>query len=74
VPEDLSVVGFDNVRLASYTNPPLTTVSQPIRQIGTLALELLMERINDIDSPVRVEQLDTELVVRRSTAVPRHTD
>jgi DNA-binding LacI/PurR family transcriptional regulator len=39
-----------------------------------LALELLMERINDIDSPVRIEQLDTELVVRRTTAAPRHTD
>jgi LacI family transcriptional regulator len=74
VPQDLSVVGFDNVRLASFTNPPLTTVSQPMRQIGTLALELLMERINDIDSPVRIEQLDTELVVRRTTAAPRHTD
>ena len=68
VPEDLSVVGFDDVRLASFTNPPLTTVAQPIWQIGNLAVEMLMERIENIDAQMRVEQLDTQLVERRSTA------
>lgn len=69
VPGDLSVVGFDDVRLASFSNPPLTTVAQPMWQIGKLAMEMLVERIENIDAPLRVEQLDTELVVRRSTAV-----
>jgi LacI family transcriptional regulator len=71
VPEDLSVVGFDDVRLASFTNPPLTTIAQPKREIGTLAVEMLLTRINDLSAPIRYERLDTELQVRRSTAVWR---
>jgi len=71
VPEDLSVVGFDDVRLASFTNPPLTTIAQPKREIGTLAVEMLLTRINDLTAPIRYERLDTELKVRRSTAVWR---
>lgn len=69
VPEDLSVVGFDDVRLASFTNPPLTTIAQPKREIGTLAVDMLLARINDLASPIRFERLDTALKVRYSTAV-----
>jgi LacI family transcriptional regulator len=69
VPDDFSVVGFDDVRLASFTNPPLTTISQPKAKIGTLATKMLLERLNDLDAPPRFERLDTQLRIRRSTAV-----
>jgi LacI family transcriptional regulator len=68
VPADLSVVGFDDVRLASFANPPLTTIAQPKYEIGVLAVTMLLERMQDYDMPPRRRQLDTHLVVRRSTA------
>jgi LacI family transcriptional regulator len=71
VPADLSVVGFDDVRLASFANPPLTTIAQPKYEIGVLAVTMLLERMQDYDMPPRRRQLDTHLVVRRSTASVR---
>jgi DNA-binding LacI/PurR family transcriptional regulator len=68
VPGELSVVGFDDIRLASMTAPPLTTVAQPKQEIGTLATEMLLERIRDPDMPARERVLDAELVIRGSTA------
>jgi DNA-binding LacI/PurR family transcriptional regulator len=68
VPENLSVVGFDDVRLASFINPPLTTIAQPKYEMGHIATTMLLERIDDPDMPSRQRMLDTELVVRRSTA------
>jgi len=67
VPDQLSVVGFDNVRLASFTNPPLTTIAQPIFEIGALATKMLLERIDDLEAPARIKTLDTELCVRHSS-------
>jgi LacI family transcriptional regulator len=68
VPEQLSIVGFDDVRLAAYTNPPLTTVRQSKREMGTQAAKLLLERIAQQDLKPRQVILGTELVIRRSTA------
>jgi LacI family transcriptional regulator len=68
VPEQLSIVGFDDVRLAAYTNPPLTTVRQSKREMGTQAAKLLLERIAQQDLEPRQVILGTELVIRRSTA------
>lgn len=68
VPDELSVVGFDDVRLASFTNPTLTTIAQPIAEIGALATKMLLERLLDLDTPPRIERLPTVLHVRRSTA------
>lgn len=67
VPEDLSVVGFDDIPAAAWTNPPLTTVRQPIVEKGRLAARLLIQRMKGkpIESP---QPLATTLVVRRSTA------
>ena len=73
VPEDLSVVGFDDVKLASFTNPPLTTIAQPTYKIGTLAIEMLLDRLQKGDALPRLERLDTKLVIRHSTAPPRAT-
>lgn len=67
VPEDISVVGFDDIYLAAYSNPPLTTVRQPKYEMGQLATKLLLERIQDPDLPPRTPLLDTELMIRAST-------
>ena len=68
IPEDLSVVGFDDIRLAAFFNPPLTTVAQPHREMGVLAIRLLLERIADRNLPVRSPLLPTTLKLRSSTA------
>lgn len=68
VPADLSVVGFDDVRLASFANPALTTVAQPKYEMGVVAATMLLERMRDPGMPPRRRVLDTELIVRRSTA------
>jgi LacI family transcriptional regulator len=66
VPEDLAIIGFDDIALASFTNPPLTTIAQPKYEMGVLAAQMLMERIRDKDMPSRRHLLETALVVRGS--------
>jgi LacI family transcriptional regulator len=72
VPDDLSVVGFDNVPEAALCQPPLTTVAQPIRQMGHTAMELLVQLVRGLapGAPPHVN-LPTQLVVRSSTATYR---
>jgi LacI family transcriptional regulator len=67
VPDNLSVIGFDDIALASYSIPSLTTVAQPIETMGTTAVDLLMERINDERDTHRTILFDLSLVVRQST-------
>lgn len=69
VPEDLSVVGYDDLPMAAWTTPPLTTVRQPIVEKGRLAARLLIQRLQgkDVESP---PPLQTSLVVRKSTSKP----
>lgn len=69
VPEQLSIVGFDDLPDAAHTLPPLTTVHQPIEAKGTLAAELLVAALEH-ESPPLHQVLSTELVVRGSTCVP----
>ncbi|MDR2551702.1 MAG: LacI family DNA-binding transcriptional regulator [Treponema sp.] len=67
VPEDLSVIGFDNISVSSMVDPPLTTLDQPMGHIGCQACELLIERIhNPLATPKKII-LDAELIVREST-------
>ncbi len=68
VPDKLSIVGFDDIRLAAYTNPPLTTIRQSKHAMGARAANLLLDRIAQQDMQPREEILDTELVIRGSTA------
>lgn len=68
VPDDVSVVGFDDVPRASTWEPPLTTVSQPLVDKGRAAADLLLELIDG--RPPRRIQLPIELVVRESSAAP----
>jgi LacI family transcriptional regulator len=70
VPEEISVVGFDDIPLADLVNPRLTTVRQPIEQIGRLAVERLLLRMGLTDEPAQRWLLDTELRHRESSAPP----
>jgi LacI family transcriptional regulator len=64
-PEDIAVVGFDDLPLALYTKWPLTTVHQPIADVGATAVELLIERMKGA-APVASVRLPTRLVIRES--------
>jgi LacI family transcriptional regulator len=70
LPEDLSVVGFDDIPAAAYSIPELTTVAQPIYAMGENAASLLIRHIRESESPVESIRLETRLVVRKSTAPP----
>ncbi len=67
VPEDVAVIGFDDVTAAAFTSPPLTTVRQPVERLGALAAELLFEQVVSGSSPAADLILATELVLRRSS-------
>jgi LacI family transcriptional regulator len=69
-PEDVSVVGFNDMPFIDRLRPALTSVRFPHYQLGTEAAELLLERINGGQGPVRTRYLTPELVVRGSTAAP----
>ena len=72
VPEDVSIVGYDDVRLAAYVRPALTTVRQPIEELGKQAVEILVEliRVEGSTDPLPQVLLDPELVIRASCAAP----
>lgn len=69
VPEDLSIVGFDDVPDAAASTPALTTIRQPLDAMGRAAVELLVRMIDDDAAPEHI-RMDTSLVVRGSTAPP----
>lgn len=71
IPRDISIVGFDDIPQASLTYPKLTTVRQPLTQIGRLAVRLLLEKIEDPEKETRRVTLSTELIIRDSCAAPR---
>jgi LacI family transcriptional regulator len=66
VPEDIAVAGFDDMPFAARTDPPLTTVRQPIQRLGALAAETLIDLISYPDTGPRRIILSTELVIRAS--------
>jgi alanine racemase len=68
IPDDLSVVGFDDIDLAAHVDPPLTTVHQPIRQKGADAVRLLLAEVEqrEANRPEHI-RLDTRLIIRTST-------
>jgi LacI family transcriptional regulator len=73
VPDDIAIVGFDDIYPATLCDPPLTTVRQPIRGIGERACEQLIERIATPTLRPSVELLPTELVIRSSCGCPPGT-
>lgn len=68
VPEQLSIVGFDDIELAAFSSPPLTTIAQPKLEIGTLAAGLLLERVEKSRTEARRIILDPLLTIRSTTA------
>jgi LacI family transcriptional regulator len=73
VPDELSLVGFDDIELARFACPPLTTVAQPKQRIAAMAVDMLLERIEGRRQDVRKVVLQPELRVRASTAPYRGT-
>lgn len=71
IPTDISLVSFDDPISAAFLNPPLTTVRQPVSEIGGRAVEKLMQAIQKGKLPEGTEVLKPELVVRASTAPPK---
>jgi len=73
IPKDLSVIGFDDIALAAYSNPPLSSIAQPKHQTGELAAQLLLQRIAQPERELQRAILQPSLVVRQSTG-PRGAD
>ena len=67
MPADLSVVGFDDT-YATHLAPPLTTVQQPMREIGRTGVRIALDELDNEETGIRSERLATQLVVRASTA------
>ncbi len=72
IPQDVSLVGFDDLKLSQFCDPPLTTVAQPRYQIGQQAMLLLLEQLQGHSVQSGSRLLDTELIIRESTAAPKH--
>jgi LacI family transcriptional regulator len=70
VPEDISVVGFDDIQSAAFYNPSITTIRQPLHQMGTIAARVLLERVRGQIEVPRMLPLLPELVIRESTCPP----
>jgi LacI family transcriptional regulator len=70
IPQDLSVVGFDDLPMSRWSSPPLTTVRQPLAEMGRIAAEMLGTLVEGLTLSSRRIELATELVVRGSTAPP----
>ena len=68
VPQDLSIVGFGDIPIAQYYNPPLTTIRQPQLDMGAQAAAMLFERIENNTLPTRQVLVEPSLVIRQSTA------
>ncbi len=74
VPADISVAGFDDLFVAEYSVPPLTTVRQPMREMGWLAVETLIRLLAGVEAEHNVNiKVPGELVVRESTAPPKES-
>ncbi len=67
VPEDISVVGVDDIALAEYCSPSLTTVAQPFAEMGALAVAHLMRYLADPEAAPEPASVEPSLVVRAST-------
>ena len=66
VPQDMSIIGYDNIDMAAFFSPPLTSIHQPKYQLGEKATQLLLDKINNNELEQQVIELTPELVVRKS--------
>jgi DNA-binding LacI/PurR family transcriptional regulator len=67
IPEDISLLGYDDISMAKYLVPRLTTVSKDITSLGRTAVTLLLARIQQPDRPHHTEQRPARLIIREST-------
>ena len=70
VPEDVSVIGFDDIQGAAFHNPSLTTIRQPLHEMGAVAARILLQRIRGQATFPDVVPIHPELVIRESTCPP----
>jgi DNA-binding LacI/PurR family transcriptional regulator len=70
VPDDVSIVGFDDIESAAFHNPSLTTIRQPLLQMGTVAARILLQRIRGQATFPDIVPITPEIVIRESTAPP----
>lgn len=71
IPEDISIIGFDDIPQASLIRPSLTTIRQPLEQMGRIAAQMLFEILRNPDHKYKRVELPTELIVRDSIAKPK---
>jgi LacI family transcriptional regulator len=71
IPEDVSIVGFDDIPQASLVYPALTTVRQPLEQMGRVAAQMLVDMLKEPDKGIDRVELPTELIARGSTLPPK---
>ena len=71
VPDDVSVVGFDDIQSAGFITPSLTTVKQPLQKMGEIAARTLLDRIEGRMNDIAEIAIEPELVVRKSTALAK---
>jgi LacI family transcriptional regulator len=71
IPQDIAIVGFDDMPWATSLNPPLTAVAQPTYELGRLAADLLLQRIKDTDRQVVEVKLGSRLIIRDSCGQPK---
>ena len=67
VPDELSIIGVDNQPLASFISPRLTTVAQPMVELGRTAARLLLDRVQGLSGPPEQRVLPTQLIIRETT-------
>ena len=70
IPEDISIIGFDDVPQAALVRPALTTVRQPLEQMGRVATQMLLGRLKNPEQEINRIELPTELIIRGSTSSP----
>jgi len=72
IPDDISIVGFDDIPQSAMINPSLTTVQQPLEQMGRVATQMLLGILKNPQKDVGRIELPTELIVRNSTSAPKN--
>jgi LacI family transcriptional regulator len=73
IPDDLSIIGFDDLANSLHAEPPLTTIRIPKREFGMVALQNLVNLLNDSNAVPTKSLIYTSLLVRKSTAPPRES-
>lgn len=73
IPEDISIVGYDDIEMARFSHPPLTTIRHPKAELGELAVELLVSRIRNKELSTEALTMQPELIIRQSVAAPRRS-